>query len=51
MSAKDEAAEQEEGTIRIPVAKFIDSVEEYLSSEFSLGHPAQSPLIWGEPMS
>jgi hypothetical protein len=29
-----EPSEQEEGTIRIPVATFINNVEEFLSSEF-----------------
>ena len=35
MAEKDDSTEQEDGTIRIPVAKFIDSVEEHLSSEAS----------------
>ncbi len=33
MSAAAEPSEQEEGTIRIPVATFINDVEEFLSSE------------------
>lgn len=33
MSAKEGPPDQEDGTIRIPIAKFIDSVDDYLSSE------------------
>lgn len=38
MSAKEGPSEQEDGTIRIPVAKFIDSVDDYLSSRRNRHH-------------